>query len=232
MSIQSHEPLASRRQRGDPRIMTRLSIFRPAAAHDGSVQTVITPEDDTSPARPKRPWWRRLYDLDGTRQSLLEIQHTVLERVLALLEGARADLPAGWVQDGWWATPADSGQRILVTGLAAGAATPHRADAVCLVGALVRAGAAQGADSEIGRAVDAVYEALWESNGQPPTATGMLTLSSPQVLQARIQSLARWNDTQGRTSDEILLILDRAIARVIQALAALPAPRAAAAVPS
>lgn len=211
--------------------MTRISIFRSATAQEGSVQAVITPEDSTSPARPKCPWWRRLHALDVPRQSLLEIQHTVLERVLALLDAARADLPTGWVQDGWWATPADSGQRILATGLAAGASTPRGADAVCLVGALVRAGAAQGADSEVGRAVDAVYEALWESHGQPPTATGMLTLSSPQVLLARIQALARWNDTQGRTSDEILLILDRAIARVIQALAALPAPRATAGVP-
>jgi hypothetical protein len=59
----------------------------------------------------------------------------------------------------------------------------------------------------------------------------MLTVSSPQVRQARTQALTRWNDAQGRTSDEVLAILDRAIARVIQTLAALPAPRAAATAP-
>jgi hypothetical protein len=56
----------------------------------------------------------------------------------------------------------------------------------------------------------------------------MLTVSPPQVRQARTQALTRWNDAQGRASDEVLAILDRAIARVIQTLAALPAPRAAA----
>ena len=180
------------------------------------------------PARRERPWRRRPHALGARRQSLLEIQHAVLERLLALLEAARADLSAGWAQDGWWTTPADSGQRILVTGLAAGTSAPHNADAVCLVGALIRAGAAQGGDAEVGRAIDAVYDALWESRGQSATATGVLTVSSPQVRLARTQALTRWNDAKERTSGEVLAILDRAIARVIQTLAALPAPREAA----
>lgn len=176
------------------------------------------------PARRERPWRRRLHALGARRQSLLEIQHSVLERLLALLEAAHADLSAGWAQDGWWTTPADGSQQILVTGLAAGVSAPHDADAVCLVGALIRAGAAQGGDAEVGRAIDAVYDALWESRGQSATATGMLTVSSPQVRLARTQALTRWNDAKGRTSGEVLAILDRAIARVIQTLAALPAP--------
>lgn len=203
--------------------MTRLAIFGPATAQDEGVSAVTTPERGTAPARRGRPRWWRLH-APGPRQSPLEIQHAVLERLLALLEEARADVATGWAQDGWWAAPADSGQHILATGLAAGASIPNRADAVCLVGALIRAGAGQGGDSEVGRAVDAVYEALWETRGQPAAATGMLTLSSPQVRQAKIQALTRWNDTEGRTGDEILLILDRAIARVIQTLASLPAP--------
>jgi hypothetical protein len=208
--------------------MTRLAIFRPAA-QDVTVPAVTAPEDGTVPARrerPRRQW--RPHVPGAPRQSLPEIHHAVLERLLALLETARADLSAGWVQDGWWATPADGGQQILLTGLAAGASVPRKADAVCLVGALIRAGAAQGGDSEAGRAIDAVYEALWESRGQPATAAGMLTVSSPQVRQARTQALTRWNDAQGRASGEVLALLDRAIARVIQTLAALPAPREAA----
>jgi hypothetical protein len=204
--------------------MTRIAMLRPAVP-DVTIPAVITPEGGTVSTRRKRPWWRRLHDLGSPRQSLLEIQHTVLERVLALLEAAREDLSAGWVQDGWWATPAHSAERILVTGLAAGASTPRNADAVCLVGALIRAGAAQGGDSEAGRAIDAVYDALWESRGQPAAATGVLSVSSPQVRQARTQALTRWNDARGRTSGEVLEVLDRAIAGVIQTLAALPAPR-------
>ena len=204
--------------------MTRLAIFRPAV-RDVSVPAVTTPGGGIMPACRERPWWRRrLHTPCAPRQSPLEIQHAVLERLLALLEAAHADLSAGWVQDGWWATSADDGQRILMTGLAAGASAPHNADAVCLVGALIRAGTAQGGDSEVGRAVDAVYDALWESRGQPAAATGLLTVSPPQVRLARTQALTRWNDAQGRTSGEVLAILDRAVARVIQTLAALPAP--------
>lgn len=205
--------------------MTTFATFRPAAAQDEGVPAVTTPEGLSPPLRRQRLGWWRLHAA-GRRQSLPEIQHAVLERVLALLEAAHADVSAGWAQDGWWATPAAGGQRVLATGLAAGASTPNRADAVCLVGALIRAGAAQGGDAEFGRAADTVYEALWESREQPDTVTGMLTLSSPQVRQARVQALTRWNDTRGRTSDEVLSVLDRAIARVMQTLAALPAPRA------
>jgi hypothetical protein len=204
--------------------MTRIVIFR-LAGQDVSAPAVTTPEGGVIPARRERPWRRRLHALGARRQSLLEIQHAVLERVLALLEAARADLSAGWAQDGWWATPVAGGQHILATGLAAGVSAPHDADAVCLVGALVRAGAAQGGDAEVGRAIDAVYDALWESRGQPATAAGLLSVSSPQVRLARTQALTRWNDAKDRTSGEVLAILDRAIARVIQALAALPAPR-------
>lgn len=198
-------------------------MFR-LAGQDVSAPAVTTPEGGVIPARRERPWRRRLHALGARRQSLLEIQHAVLERVLALLEAARADLSAGWAQDGWWATPAVGGQHILATGLAAGGSAPHNADAVCLVGALIQAGAAQGRDAEVGRAIDAVYDALWESRGQPATAAGLLSVSAPQVRLARTQALTRWNDAQGRTSDEVLAILDRAIARVIQTLAALPAP--------
>jgi hypothetical protein len=72
-----------------------------------------------------------------------------------------------------------------------------------------------------------VYDALWESQGQSVTTSGpgLLTVSSLPVRQARVQALTRWNDARGRTSDEVLAVLDRAIARVIQDLAAIPAPR-------
>jgi hypothetical protein len=178
------------------------------------------------PARRGRAWWRRLPAFAAPRQPSSEVQHAYLERLLALLEAARTQLSAGWVQDGWWTSPADGGQQILVTGLAAGTSAPATAGAVCLVGALIRAGARQGGDSEAGRAIDVLYDALWESRGQPAAMPGpsVLAVSCPQVRQAKIQALTRWNDAQGRTGKEVLAVLDRAIARVIQNLAAIPAP--------
>ena len=178
------------------------------------------------PARRGRAWWQRLRAFAAPRQPPPEVQHAYLERLLALLEAARTQLSAGWVQDGWWTSPADGGQQILVTGLAAGTSVPATAGAVCLVGALIRAAARQGGDSEAGRAIDVLYDALWESRGQPAAMAGpsVLAASCPQVRRAKIQALTRWNDAQGRTGNEVLAVLDRAIARVIQNLAAIPAP--------
>jgi hypothetical protein len=176
-----------------------------------------------APDRGKRPWWRRLLAFDGPPP---EVAHAVLERLLALLEAARADLSHGWLQDGWQATPTPGGQQIVMTGLAAGLSAGQPADAVCLVAALIRAGGRQGGDAETGRAIDVVHDALWESRGQPAAVQepGSLPVSSPPVRQAKVQELTRWNDARDRTSSDVLAILDGAIARVIQDLATLPAP--------
>jgi len=228
-------------QRDDHGDMTTRAIFRSTPPQRANVPTVsaagaVTKGTDggNMPARRERPWWRRLRTPAVSRQPLHEIQHAGLERLLALLEAAHADLSAGWVQDGWWTRPANGGRQILTTGLAAGPSAPEAVGAVCLVGALIRAGSRQDGDSEVGRAIDAVYDALWESHGQPtiPTGPGLLTVSSPQVRQAKTRALTRWNDAQGRTSDEVLAVLDRAIARIIQNLVALPAPRVPASAPS
>jgi len=190
---------------------------------------VITPTvgGGQGPVRRGRAWWRRLLAPAGPRRPWAEIQHEGLERLLALLEATRADLSSGWLRGAWWTRPAADGQQILMTGLAAGSSAPDTVGAVCLVGALIRAGSRQGGDSEAGRAVDVVYDALWESRGQPAAApgSGALPVSSPQVRQAKVQALTRWNDAPERTGDEVLAVLDRAIARVIQNLAALPALR-------
>lgn len=215
--------------------MTSPAANRCAQAQEAGVPATAVPgSGGAAPARRQRAWWRCLRALATPRPRPDETQHACLERLLALLEAARTELSAGWVQDGWWARPADGGQQILVTGLAAGPSTPATVGAVCLAGALIRAGAGQGGDSEVGRAIDVVYDALWESRGQPAATPGssVLTISSPQVRQAKVQALTRWNDAQGRTSGEVLGILDRAIGRVIQNLAALPAPRVPAGTPS
>jgi hypothetical protein len=222
--------------------MSSMTTFRSAPAHDGRVPEVPVTRPATRPTpglrnggKPGRcaRLWPHLRSLLSPGPPRHEVQHAGLERLLALLGAARAELSAGWVQDGWWAAQSGSGRPILATGLAAGPSAPGPVSAVCLVGALIRAGSAQGGDSEAGRAIDTVYDALWESRGQPaaPAGPGLPRVSSPQVRQAKVQGLTRWNDAHGRTRDEVLAVVDRAISRVIQDLAALPAPPMAAAVP-
>ena len=157
-------------------------------------------------------------------------QHDELNQQLAVLEGARAELEAGWVQGSWWAVTAGEG--------------PDHVDGVCLVGALVRAGTGHSTgtgrstssnsesseNAATGRAVDAVYDALWASRGQPAPARQLVP--SPQVRLARVRMLTQWNDNPERTKAEVTTVVDRAISATILALMATPPPEASAADPA
>jgi hypothetical protein len=186
-----------------------------------AVRAAIAATPGAGGDRRPRPWWRR-WIRSLPRQPTEEFQRERLERLLALLEAAREELTAGWVQDGWWSVPRADGQQALMSGLAAGVSGPEPVSAVCLVGALVRAAAGQGSDAGAGLAITAVYDALWESRGQPP---GPWAVPSPQARLAQVQVLTRWNDADGRTSEEVLAVLDRAISRTMLSLAEIPAPQ-------
>jgi len=151
-----------------------------------------------------------------------------LNRQLAVLEGARAELEAGWVQGGWWAvSSADGGPPILAAGYAAAGDSPDRVEGVCLIGALMHAGSRRpGAAPEVGRTVDAVYDALWSSRGQPgaPPPGGLPPVPPPDVRQARVRMLTQWNDRAGRTQAEVLAVVDRAISATIMDLMSVPRP--------
>jgi hypothetical protein len=143
---------------------------------------------------------------------------------LAVLEGARAELEAGWVQGGWWSVTSADGGRQLVTGDAGG--SPAHIDGACLVGALARGG------PYAGRAVDAVYDALWASRGQASQASpgGLPPVPAPEIRLARVRMLTQWNDRAERTQEEVLAVVDRAISATIMDL--MSAPRPAASSPS
>jgi hypothetical protein len=182
-------------------------------------------------------WWQRI------RRQFLPSPEVVLDqlnRQLAVLEGARTELEAGWIQGGWWAVGSPDDGRRLVTGLEAGLAAaggrPERIDGVCLVGALVRVGAGStgrstGGDGEAsgtGRAVDAVYEALRASRSQEtatPPAAALPPVPPPAVRLARVRTITQWNDRPGRTKAEVLTVIDHAISATIMTLMATPAPK-------
>jgi len=228
-------PLASGGRDGDSGRMTSSTIFR--GGHTSEASDLVAPAgagvsrpgSDGPGSRAEREphWWQRLRRVLSPQQPPHELQQAVLERMLALLESARAEVSAGWVQGGWWTTSAGGNRQALVRRLGDGPSDPHAVGAVCLVGALIRAGSRQGRDPEVGRAIDAVYDALWESRGQPAATPGRgpIMVSSPQVRLAKVQWLTRWNDAPGRSTEEVLDILDRAIAGTVQNLAILPAPR-------
>jgi len=206
-------------------------------------------------------WWQRTWRQVLPPEAIPD-QHDELNQQLAVLEGARAELEAGWVQGSWWAVTAGAG--------------PDHVDGVCLVGALVRAGTGRSTgtgrgtgtgrstgtgrgtgtgrstgtgrgtstgtggnsstgrnsgghnesseNAATGRAVDAVYDALWASRGQPAPARQLVP--SPQVRLARVRMLTQWNDNPERTKAEVTTVVDRAISATILALMATPPPEA------
>jgi hypothetical protein len=169
----------------------------------------------------RRPlWWRRVWQRLMSPPDA-ELVLGQLDRQLAVLEGARAELDAGWVQGGWWATGSGDGSTRLVSGYATAGGHPDHVEGVCLVGALIRAGSGlPDARSDVGRAVDAVYDALWVSRGQPdaPAYRGLPPVPSPDVRLARVRTLTQWNDQAGRTRAEVVGLVDRAISATIMGL--------------
>jgi hypothetical protein len=171
-------------------------------------------------AEPGEPgWWRRLWRRLMPPPSA-ELILAQLNGQLAVLEGARAELEVGWVQGGWWAVTSADGNQQLATGDAGG--SPVHVDGACLVGALARA----GSPSYVGRAVDAVYDALWASRGQSgaPRDSGLPPVPAPEIRLARVRTLTQWNDQAGRTQEEVLAVVDQAISATIMDLMAAPRP--------
>ena len=184
---------------------------------------------------PRRPLWQRLRVACQPREPTAQDRQDALERLLALLETARAGLGTGWAQGRWWTRSPESSRRppraapdasTAPDAGAAGVAGTGPGGRACLVGALVLAGRAHGPDAELSRAVTIVYDALRETRGQPPLdpGPGLPVITSPQARLAEVQALTAWNDTPGRTREQVLGLLDLAISRTIISLAAGPAP--------
>jgi hypothetical protein len=187
----------------------------------------ITPHEEAAghgdSGRRESGWWQRRWQRLMLPPSA-ELILAQLNGQLAVLEGARAELEAGWVQGGWWSVSSADGGHQLVTGDAGG--SPAHVDGSCLVGALARS----GPSSDVGRAVDAVYDALWASRGQPSTP-GLPPVPAPEVRRARVRTLTQWNDRAERTQEEVLAVVDRAISATIVDLMSAPRPPAPADAP-
>ena len=207
-----------------------LKVVELDVAQYGGPRTA-TPGELTGPtpgeltAEPR--WWQRAWRRVLPPPEAIPDQHHELTQQLAVLEGARAELEAGWVQGSWWSVTTDG--------------DPGHVGGVCLVGALIRGGPGTGTgrnsetsgNAATGRAVDAVYDALWASRGQPAPARQLVP--SPQVRLARVRMLTQWNDRPERTKAEVTTVVDRAISATILALMATPAtppPEASAADPA
>ena len=204
--------------------MVKTDLSRPTAPAIPAVPPKMATPNDRGGAGRGTGWWRRVWQR-LTPPPGADLVLAQLNGQLAVLEGARAELEVGWVQGGWWSVSSADGGHRLVTGDAGG--SPAHVDGSCLVGALAPA----GSSSDVGRAVDAAYDALWASRGQPTLSGGLPPVPSPEVRRARVRTLTQWNDRAGRTQEEVLAVVDRAISATIMDLMSAPRPPAPADAP-
>jgi hypothetical protein len=140
------------------------------------------------------------------------------ERTLAVLVGARALIERGWVQGGWYVLEAPDGRRRFV---GAGSLTRRSFGEIvqsCLVGAVVES--ARWHTSErgaAGPAIDTLWHQLGELAGGPPPVDPRTPI--PVLRSRQVGDLTTWNDRRGRSREDVLRLLDAAIARVAPARA-------------
>jgi hypothetical protein len=150
-----------------------------------------------------------------------ELRWRRLDRVRDLLEQAAAVIARdGFTSGAWFSVGQPSGAVRLVTGAAA---LPYRDSTApvhssCLVGTLVRLAddpdtAATPADAWA--CVDELYEAMHEQLGHASLPPGRCY--SPAERRSRLRGLTAWNDAPGRTAEQVLDLLERAVSRTILA---------------
>lgn len=147
---------------------------------------------------------------------------SAFEKVRVVLETARAVVGRGWLQHGWYETAPRSWRQKLFGPIP----DPGTLEGACLVAAVVLAGHAGGAftqvDRDSGPPLDRLWDALQETRGYPADGPGAV---APMVRRARMRELVRWNDAPGRTRDDVLGLLDRAISATILDEVRAPAAR-------
>lgn len=136
------------------------------------------------------------------------------QTALAVLVAARGVVRRGWVQHTWFVMDSPAGRRPVRQRFFPGRVDHARVAEACLIGAVLHAAWQQSPRPEYAYpAIDALWHALFDV-GTPPTADPVGPLCPPLVRAARVRDLTTWNDRAYRTPDEVLQLLDRAVARL------------------
>jgi hypothetical protein len=144
-----------------------------------------------------------------------------LARERYALEQARVVLlQDGWTSGGWFTIRRPSGEVRIAGGYEGFGLLGPQASVVnaCLVGTLLRM--AEDPDqvptvSDVWGCVDELYEAMHEHIGHVSFPPGRAYPMSER--RVRLRALTTWNDECGRTRDDVVDVVDRAISRTIVA---------------
>ena len=138
------------------------------------------------------------------------------EQTLAVLVGARALVARGWLQGAWYVLEATDGRRRFV---GAGSLIRRSFGEIvqsCLVGAVVESARWHTAErGAAGPAIDRLWHELGELSGCRPSVDPWPP--NPVLRSRQVGDLTTWNDHPARTREDVLQLLDTAIARLTPA---------------
>jgi hypothetical protein len=139
------------------------------------------------------------------RQDRLAAHLAELHRLRALVSDARAVIGSGWVQDGWFTYRDSEGHQRTVNAGNLRSIGGRPITGACLVGAIVHAGGGLAAvrSQPVQRALDLTWHTLYGSDREP-----IRWCPAPPIRSAQVRDLTRWNDQPGRTSDDVVALLD------------------------
>jgi hypothetical protein len=133
-----------------------------------------------------------------------------LESIREVLGRAAVVIDRGWVQDAWFSYRGAGGD-VRVSYVPDRRRTEGRpALATCLVAAVHDSGAPEGAGAQVvRRALELTWHTLRAGRSDP-----VRWCPAPDVRAGHIRDLTRWNDRPGRTSGEVVALLEAATVRV------------------
>ena len=159
---------------------------------------VLIDQQSRPSRRERRGERRRLKQLDALSARLAE-----LHAIDALLEQSRDVVNAGWIQGAWFSVASASGQRAVVA-YDLRTVMDRPVTGACLVGAVVQAagGPATVRSQLVQRTLDLTWHALREDPVRPVHWS-----PGPRIRMMQLLELTHWNDTPGRTREEVVDLL-------------------------
>ncbi len=164
------------------------------------MSTTIAPLLTPTPTgrRERRTERRRLRRYDALSAHLAE-----LFSIRTLLVEAAGIVGEGWIQGAWFTVATPDGRR-SVTAFDLRLARTGPVTGACLVGSVVQA--AGGPGTERSQIVQRTLDLTWHALRDDPDAN-VRWCPGPEVRMMQVLDLTHWNDTRGRTQDEVVDLL-------------------------
>lgn len=174
--------------------------------HDVDTDASPTPAPAAPTVRPGlRGWLDRLAARrSAARARRLAAHLQELDELGHLLSEARAVVEHGWIQHAWFAYVDDRGLTRRASSAAAVDVAGRPLVGACLVGSVVYAAGGPHAvhAQPVQRALDLVWHALAVDEG-----AAVLWCPAPDVRMGRVRDLTSWNDSPGRTAEQVASLL-------------------------